>query len=91
MKSIFNIVIFHFATLNNQRVTEKKQKNPKRKRDVLLWMAWFKGEWSGFQKQRKTREFTVGNMDLLLLYCILIFVNGLAEGGIEQNRIGLSQ
>ena len=24
-------------------------------------------------------------------YCILIFVNGLAEGGIEQNRIGLSQ
>jgi hypothetical protein len=30
-------------------------------------------------------------MDLLLLYCILIFVNGLAEGGIEQNRIGLSQ
>ena len=31
MKSIFNIVIFHFATLNNQRVTEKKTEKSQEK------------------------------------------------------------
>ena len=87
---LFNIVIFHFATLNNQRVTGKKTGKIPRENGMYYY------EWLGLRENGlfSKNNGKLGNLlseTWTYCYCILIFVNGLAEGGIEQNRIGLSQ
>ena len=73
----------------NQRVTEKIQKLPRA--DGIYYCEWVGLRGNGPFSINIGKLGHVLSETWIYFNSILILVNGLVEGGIEQHRIGLNQ